>query len=44
MLNEGNMQAIRSVIYLIHDKFSEINRNIFGQPTLHGSKEHKTVL
>jgi hypothetical protein len=44
VLNIGNMQAIQKGFYLSHDKFFEINSNIFGQPTLYGLIEHKTVL
>jgi hypothetical protein len=44
VLNVGNMQAIQSGFYLSHDKVFEIIRNIFGQPTLCGSIDHKPVL
>ena len=44
MLNVKIMQAIQSGFYLLHDKVFEIITNIFGQPTLHGSIEHITVL
>jgi hypothetical protein len=36
VLNVGIMEAILSGFYLSHDKFFEIIRNIFGQPTLNG--------
>ena len=42
VLNVGNMQAIQSGFYLLHDKFFEIISNIFGQPTLHGSITQKS--
>jgi hypothetical protein len=44
VLNVGNMQAIQSGFYLLHDKFFEIISNIFDQITRHGSFKHKTVL
>jgi hypothetical protein len=43
VLNVGNMQAIQSGLYLLHDKSFEIISNIFGPPTLYGLIEHKTI-
>jgi hypothetical protein len=43
-LNVGNMQAILSGFYLLHEKFFEIISTIFGHPTLQSSIKRKIVL